>query len=64
MAASREGRPVEWWRWRWQVGPSLDGVCLADNGGYVDFLTDPRLRKHGPGVFRQVLIPEGEMWMN
>ena len=55
---------MEWWRWRWQVGPSLDGVCLADNGGYVDFLTDPRLRKHGPGVFRQVLIPEGEMWMN
>ena len=64
MAARRGGRPVEWWRRRWQVGPSLDAVSQADNGGYVDFLTGLRLRKHGPRVFRQTLIPEGEVWLN
>ena len=64
MADRRKGSPVEWWRWRRQIGPSLDAVCLAGNGGYIDFLSDPRLRKHGPRAFRQVLIPEGEMWLN
>ena len=64
MADRRRGSPVEWWRWRRQIGPSLDALCLADNGGYVDFLTDPRLRKHGFRACRQVLIPEGEMWLN
>ena len=66
MADRRKGSPVEWWRWRWrrQIGPSLDAVCLAGNGGYIDFLSDPRLRKRGLRAFRQALIPEGEMWLN
>ena len=64
MADRRKGGPVEWWRRRWQVGPSLDPVCLAGNGGYIDFLSGPRLRKRGLRAFRQALIPEGEMWLN
>ena len=37
---------------------------LAGNGGYIDFLSGPRLRKRGLRAFRQALIPEGEMWLN
>ena len=62
MADRRKGSPVEWWRR--QIGPSLDAVRLAGNGGYIDFLFDPWLRKRGLRVFRQALIPEGEMWLN
>ena len=62
MADRRKGSPVEWWRR--QIRPSLDAVGLAGNGGYIDFLSDPRLRKRGLMAFRPVLIPEGEMWLN
>ena len=58
MADRRKESPVEWWRWRRQIGPSLDAVCLAGNGGYIDFLSDPRLRKRGLRAFRQALIPD------
>ena len=64
MADRRKGSPVEWWRWRWWDGPSLDAVRLARNGGYIDFLSDPRLRKRSLRAFRQALIHEGEMWLN
>ena len=63
MADRRRSSPVEWW-WRRQTGPSLDAGWLAKDGGYVDFLADPLLRKHGPRAFRRVLLPEGEIWLS